>query len=182
MTRTHSLVTASLFTALMVVFSQITIPLPFSPVPLSLSLLAVFLAGGLLPPKLAGGSILAYVIMGVVGLPVFAGFLSGPGRILGPTGGYLVAYPLMALIVSLGLSGKQTPGFFRLVFWMLLSLAVCYLMGTAWMMAYTGKDALGVLGMAVFPFIPLDLCKALLAAAVSVRLRRQLPLCSSAAS
>ena len=180
MARTRSLVTAALFTALLVVFSQITIPLPFSPVPLSLSVLAVFLIGGLLPPKAAGGAVLAYLVMGIVGLPVFAGFLAGPGRIFGPTGGYLVAYPLMAFLVALGASRKGQPGFFCLAAWMAASLALCYLLGTIWMMAYTGRDALGVLGMAVFPFIPLDLCKAAAAAAVSVRLRRQIPSLSAA--
>ena len=176
MTKTRSLVTAGLFTALLAVFSQIIIPLPFSPVPLSLSVLAVFLIGGLLTPKQAGGSVLAYLVMGMVGVPVFAGFLAGPGRIFGPTGGYLVAYPIMAFLVAWGASRKPRPGFLRLAGWMVVSLAVCYLLGTAWMMAYTGKDALAVLGMAVFPFLPLDLCKAVAAAAISVRLRRQLPL------
>ena len=174
-TKTRSLVTAALFTALLVVFSQITIPLPFSPVPLSLALLAVFLMGGLLPPKWAGGAALTYLVMGIIGLPVFAGFLAGPGRIFGPTGGYLVAYPIMAFLIAFGSRKQKHPRFLSMAGWMILSLVVCYSLGTLWMMAYTGKDAVAVLGLAVFPFIPLDLCKAAAASAAAVTLRQQLP-------
>ena len=118
---------------------------------------------------------MAYLAMGVVGIPVFAGFLAGPGRLLGPTGGYLVAYPLMALLVSWGQTRQKTVGFFSLAGWMVLSLGACYLLGTLWMTAYTGQGAWAVLGMAVFPFLPLDLCKALAGAALCLRLRRSLP-------
>ena len=110
MRKTRLLAIGGLFAALLAVFSQISIPLPFSPVPLSLGVLAVFLIGGLLPPRLVLGSVLAYLAMGVVGIPVFAGFLAGPGRLLGPTGGYLVAYPLMALLVSWGQTRPHTAG------------------------------------------------------------------------
>ncbi len=175
MRKTRLLAIGGLFAALLAVFSQISIPLPFSPVPLSLGVLAVFLIGGLLPPRLALGSVLAYLAMGVVGIPVFAGFLAGPGRLLGPTGGYLVAYPLMALLVSWGQTRQKTVGFFSLAGWMVLSLGACYLLGTLWMTAYTGQGAWAVLGMAVFPFLPLDLCKALAGAALCLRLRRSLP-------
>lgn len=169
--KTKNLTLTAIFTALTIVLSQIAIPMPGSVAPLSLSLGAIYLAGAVLPKKYALYSQLLYLLMGVIGLPVFANFTSGVGRILGPTGGYLLAYPLMAFLTALvvELFGKKT--LVSYVLGMLASLVVCYLFGSLWYVAVGHVSWAQSLLLTAVPFIATDLLKiavfALLAAALN---------------
>ncbi|MDR2932376.1 MAG: biotin transporter BioY [Oscillospiraceae bacterium] len=154
------------FSALTVVLAQIVIPLPFTPVPLTLSLAAVFLTGILLPPKSAFYAQAVYLALGAVGLPVFHGFTGGFSRLIGPTGGYLTAYPIMALIVAcfVRLSdkrpGRKAAGRLAFVFGgHLIALISCYFLGTLWLSFVSRVTFVQALAMAVYPFIALDLIK-----------------------
>ena len=128
-------VLCGLFAAFTAVFSQIS--LPIGPVPISCSLIAVYLAGLFLPVKTAALSQLVYLLLGIVGVPVFAGFQSGAARLAGPTGGYLLVYPVMALLLSLAMviydkKLVRKPLAARaayIVSAMLVSLIVCYAAG-----------------------------------------------------
>lgn len=164
---TRDMTACALLAALTAVCSQITVPLPGG-VPLTLSLVAVYLSGALLAPAWAAASQLVYLLLGAFGLPVYAGFSSGLGVLFGPTGGYLFVYPLMALCVSLGVArwghrGLPTAGA------MGAALLLCYGAGTAWFMAaaHTGLGA--ALAACVLPFVPADLLKIALAALVGCR-------------
>ena len=95
------LVLTGLFAAFTAVCAIITIPLPVTLVTINLALLAVFLTGALLPKGAALGAQAVYLLLGLVGVPVFAGFAAGPGILMGPTGGYLIAYPVMAFLIAL---------------------------------------------------------------------------------
>ena len=86
------LVTIALFTAITVIFAQISLPVPFSPVPITLSLFAVFLSAMLLGAKRAAFVNIVYVLLGICGAPVFQGFTGGIGKVLGPTGLYHILY------------------------------------------------------------------------------------------
>src|SRR5215216_5325541 len=92
---------AALMAAVTAVAAQITIPLPFSPVPFTLQVLAVILSGLLLGPRHGALAQAIYILVGAVGAPVFAGFSGGLGVILGPTGGYIVSYPIAAALAGL---------------------------------------------------------------------------------
>src|SRR5215218_2077423 len=83
------------------VAAQIAIPLPFSPVPFTLQVLAVILSGLLLGPRYGALAQVVYVLLGAVGVPVFAQFSGGLGVVLGPTGGYILSYPLAAAVAGL---------------------------------------------------------------------------------
>jgi biotin transport system substrate-specific component len=98
---------AGVFAAVMAVLSQLSIPLP-TPVPLTMSLFAVFLIATALAPRLAVLAQAAYLMLGAAGLPVFAGFKGGIAALLGPTGGFLMAYVPMTLII-----GATAPAFGR---------------------------------------------------------------------
>ena len=98
----NSLILCGVFAAVVAVCSWITVPLPFTQVPINLAILGVLLAGGLLGSKYGALSLLVYILLGAVGLPVFAGFGAGLGAIAGPTGGYIVGYLLCAAISGLG--------------------------------------------------------------------------------
>lgn len=168
---TRQLCLGALFCALTAVCSQLVVNI--GPVPISLSLLAVFLCGGLLPARTAVAAQLAYLLLGCVGVPVFTNFGAGPAKLFGPTGGYLFTYPLMVLLVALAV-GHFGARWRVLAAAMLAALAVCYAAGTAWLCwqaHYTLRQALGA---AVAPFVPFDLAKIALAVAAVVPLRRRL--------
>lgn len=169
--RTRYNVLAALFAALTAVLAQIQ--LPIGPVPFNLAMFGMFLAGMLLPPAWAGASALLYLLLGVLGVPVFAGFLGGPAVLFGNTGGYVVGYLFVALGTSLAQhrSGKWPV----VAAGMALGSAVCYAFGTAWYMALSGASLSVALAWCVLPFFVPDACKGALAYAVgrmvSARLR-----------
>lgn len=162
-----SLPMCALFTALLCAASQIQIPLPG--VPLSLSLLAVHLCAMLLGPKQAVLSILAYLLLGLCGVPVFAGFASGPAALLGPTGGFLLSYPLCALCTAL-LIRRFGHSFRLLFFFALVSASLCMVLGVSWFMLITAAPV-SLASIAYWLlYIPGDVLKAALASALAVRL------------
>lgn len=173
----RTVVTCGVFAAITAVVSQIS--LPIGPVPISCSLVAVYLAGLLLPVKTAFISQLVYLLLGAVGVPVFVGFQSGIARLAGPTGGYLVIFPFVSLIVAAmmivydrKLSKKRA--FVRgsyMAAAMLLSLVVCYVVGTAWYMVYAGTSFIAALSLTALPFIPGDLAKIVLCTVLALALR-----------
>ena len=170
-TLTRQLVLAALFAALTAVCSQIQIPLPM--IPINLALFAVHLCGALLGAKWGALSMAVYALLGAVGVPVFAGFGSGPAVLFGKTGGYIIGYILCAAIVGL-LSRRLGFTFPKLCLSMLVGVAMCYLFGTAWFMAISGLNLATSLSYCVLPFLPGDAVKILLAALLALRLRKPL--------
>ena len=167
----------ALFAALLAVCSQIVVPLPFTPIPVNLGTFAGFMTGALLPPLSAGVSILVYVLLGCVGVPVFAKFGAGPGVLFGPTGGYIFGYLAAALVISFLLYRKKRPLWLEALI-LVLGLAACYAFGTAWYVILTHTPVWAALGACVFPFLPGDALKILLAVFLARRLRPHLPLVS----
>lgn len=165
--KTRILTGCALFAALTAVCSQIAIPLP-SLIPINLATLSVFLCGALLGAKWGLVSQLVYLLLGFVGLPVFAGFRAGPAALLGPTGGYLIGYLLAALLVGLLLCGQ--PAKWMLPVSMLAGMCGCYALGTAWYMLSTGSALLPALMACVFPFLVGDAAKIAAASIVTARL------------
>lgn len=167
--KTKQLTACAMLAALTAICAQISIPLPGG-VPLTLSLVAVYLCGVFLSPVWAFSAQLVYLLLGAFGLPVYAGFGSGLVALFGPTGGYLLAYPLMALLVALGRKywGSKP---LALAGTMALALLLCYSGGTLWFMASTKTPLWGALTACVIPFVPVDLLKIGLATLVGARLR-----------
>lgn len=173
-------VLCGLFAAFTAVFSQIS--LPIGPVPISCSLIAVYLAGLFLPVKTAALSQLVYLLLGIIGVPVFAGFQSGAARLAGPTGGYLLVYPVIALILSLAMviydkKLARKPLAARaayIVSVMLVSLIVCYAAGTAWFTVFSGSSFQKALSLTVVPFIAGDIAKIVLCTVVTLSARERL--------
>ena len=170
-TLTRQLVLAALFAALTAVCSQIQIPLPM--IPINLALFAVHLCGALLGAKWGALSMAVYALLGAVGVPVFAGFGSGPAVLFGQTGGYIIGYILCAAIVGL-LSRRLGFTFPKLCLSMVIGVAVCYVFGTAWFMVISGLNLATSLSYCVLPFLPGDAVKILLAAFLALRLRKPL--------
>lgn len=160
----------SLFATLIAVSGYITIPLPISTVPVTAQTLAVMLAGGLLPPIHAAVSLLVFLLMGAVGIPVFAGGTAGLGIIAGKTGGYLIGFVAGAFIISL-LKGKK-PGFLRLLAANIVGgILVVYAFGVLWLNYVSGIGISKAVIFGALPFIPGDIVKIIIAALITLKLQ-----------
>lgn len=151
----------SLLTALC---AQISFPLPFSPVPVTGQTFAVLLLGAVLGPRRAAAALVLYLMEGLAGLPVFApGGLPGPARFLGPTGGYLLAFPFAAYL--LGWLVERMPR--RWWTWLGAALAaegVILALGAAWLKGVTAVGWSQALQLGLLPFVPGSFFKAALLA------------------
>ncbi len=166
---TRDICQIGVFVVTAAVLAQIAFPLPFSPVPVSLGLLGTFVSGIFLRPKCAFFAQICYLTLGGMGLPIFGYFTGGLGILVGPTGGYLLAYPIMALIVAIAVETcdrklTSKPGRKKLappfIFCSLaIAMLACYALGTAWLAHLTKLPVPKALALAVYPFIPLDVLK-----------------------
>lgn len=159
--------------AVLCILGPWTIKIPISPIPVSLGMLGIYLTASVLGMRLGTASVIVYILLGLAGLPVFTGFGAGPGKLLGPTGGYIIGYVLMALICGFFVD-KAGKSLTLYCLGMVLGTAVCYLFGTLWLahqMQYTFFQALMA---GVIPYIPADLVKLIAARILGFQLRKQL--------
>ncbi len=164
------LIYISIGAALISVCSWISIP---TAVPFTLQTFAIFLVMLLLGGKRGTISVLIYMLLGAVGLPVFSGFKGGLGILLGNTGGYILGFLFIGLIYMLFTKFFEKSYIIKVIA-LVIGLAVCYAFGTAWFMHVymqsTGEvGLLAVLGWCVFPFIIPDMIKLALAVVVAKR-------------
>lgn len=164
--KTADLTKMALLTALISVSAYIIIPLPFSPASLTAQTLVVNLIALLLTPRQAAVTIVSYMFIGLIGLPVFSGGLAGPGKLFGPTGGYIMAW-LIAVILMSALKGRRYSFRRYCLVTIAVGMPVTYLFGSAYMKFVTGMDWMSTFTVAVLPFIPLDIFKCVAAAAIA---------------
>ncbi len=157
---------AALMAAVTAVAAQISVPL--FPVPFTLQVLS----GLLLGPRYGALSQAIYVLVGAVGVPVFAQFSGGLAVILGPTGGYLVSYPVAAAVAGLAAraarSGSRRRALWTGFLWGCAGLAVIYAVGASWLSVVSGLPLTASLAQGVLIFLPFDLIKVVLATLVAV--------------
>ena len=147
--------------------AYVAIPLPFTPVPLTLQTFFVLLSGAMLGARLGVLSQLLYVVLGTAGLPMFSRGGMGPAFLLGPTGGYLIGFAAAALLVGWITSrrGGRT-GWLKGTAAMLLGTAVIYLFGATYLAFVCHTGVAGALLMGVVPFLPGDAVKLAVACAI----------------
>jgi biotin transport system substrate-specific component len=148
--------------ALIAIAAQIAIPVPFTPVPLTLQPLAVIFIGVALGSTRGAAAAALYLLEGFSGLPVFAQGHGGPAWLVGPTAGYLFSYPFAAWVAGFVSERGWGSSIVRAVTGMLLALGVIYLGGFSWLAALTGTKAAFAAGVA--PFIVADIIKVALGA------------------
>ena len=158
--KTRDIVYMSVFTAMISICSWISIP---ASIPFTLQTMGVFMTVGLLGGKRGTLTVLTYILLGAIGIPVFAGLTGGISVLLGTTGGYIMGFLLSALLMW-GIETIMGRNQIVLAFSMIAGLIVCYAFGTAWfMMIYTQHSGViglsTVLGLCVIPFIIPDLIK-----------------------
>jgi len=145
------------------------IAIPVGPVPIVLQNLFVYLAGLLLGSRWGLISVSVYLLAGACGLPVFAGGMGGIGRIVGPTGGYLVGF--LPAVWLVGLVSAHRPKLVFEIAAMILATAVIYAAGTAWLHVLTGLSWPKTLAVGMLPFLPGDAVKIAAAAGIARTLR-----------
>ena len=169
---TRELVLVGLFAAITAVCAQISIPLPFTTVPFTLQVFAVCLAGAILGKRLGAMSLVIYLLVGAVGVPVFAGFSGGLSKIAGASGGYLLSYPIAAFIIGYVFEKRQdfTVRFIA----MLIGLVIIYTLGVTQLKFVGNYPWATAFIYGAAPFIVLDIAKAFLATLVSSAVIRSL--------
>jgi len=171
---TSDLAMSATFCAIIIVLSQIALPLPFTPVPVTLGTAGVLLnavSQSLKRALLAQG---LYLLMGIVGLPVFHGFRGGAGIIFGPTGGYIVSYMFMALVTggififlrknNFVCKSNKAVRMFIYFTAMMPAVIICYVFGCSWFALWQDVPFGAALSLTVLPFVPGDLIKSLICA------------------
>lgn len=172
--KTRDIVYMSVFTAMISICSWISIP---SSIPFTLQTMGVFTTVGLLGGKRGTLTVLTYILLGAIGIPVFAGLTGGVSVLLGTTGGYIIGFLLSALLMW-GIETIMGRNQIVLAFSMIAGLIVCYVFGTAWfMLIYTQHSGViglsTVLGLCVIPFIIPDLIKIGVALFLTNRLKKR---------
>jgi biotin transport system substrate-specific component len=160
-----------LLSALTAAAAQVSIPLPFTPVPFTLQPMVVLLGGAVLGARLGMASQVLYLLAGLAGLPVFAASTvlpQGALRLVGPTGGYLMSYPLAAFATGWLAERGFDRRYLTSVLAMAAGLVIVFACGVTWL-ALFARPAAGLdlaLRTGLYPFVPADVFKIFLAAAV----------------
>ena len=168
-TKTMALI--AVMTAVTCVLAPLSVPI--GPVPISLTNLAIYFGLYILGMRKETVSYIIYLLIGFVGLPVFSGFTGGAGKLLGPTGGYLIGFIPMAIVAGILIDksgGKVVPS----VIGMVLGTAICYALGTAWFCIQADYEVMPALALCVIPFLPGDAAKIAIAAFFGPQIRRAL--------
>jgi biotin transport system substrate-specific component len=158
--------------ALTAAAAQVSIPLPFTPVPFTLQPMVVLLGGAALGPRLGMASQALYLLIGVAGFPVFAAspvLPQGVGRLLGPTGGYLLSYPIAAWLTGALAERRFDRRYLTSVLAMSAGLAVIFAFGVIWLAWFARPVSRGfssALATGLYPFVPADLIKVCIASAI----------------
>jgi biotin transport system substrate-specific component len=166
-TRTATYLAIFGFALILAAAAQVTMPIPGTPVPFSLQPFVVVLAGLMLGPIAGAASMALYLAMGAAGLPVFSpvpGLPMGIARFMGPTGGYLIAYPVAAWVAG-ALAGKQST-FVRRFLAACAGIAMIFVGGIA-QLTVINQSLSRAIDLGITPFVPLDAVKALIAAGIA---------------
>lgn len=167
----RSMVFMAIFAAILCVIAPYSIKI--GPIPITFATFAVYLAGAILGGKRAMISVIVYILLGAVGLPVFSNFNGGFGALFGATGGYLIGYIPLALITGV-FSDMKTRRHWTMVIGMIIGTVALYTFGTAWFMIFSGANLITALVKCVLPFLIGDSIKMACTAAIAMPLKSRL--------
>ena len=169
-TNTYAMAVTALMTAVTCILAPLSIPI--GPVPISLTNFAIYLSLYLLDWKKGTVSYILYLLLGLVGLPVFSGFTGGIGKLAGPTGGYIIGFIPMAIIAGIVID-KFSQRWIQIL-GMIVGTAICYAFGTVWFCFQSGYTVAAALAVCVIPFIPADLIKIVIVTIIGPMIRKRL--------
>lgn len=168
---TQDICSIATMTAITAVLAQISIPMPFG-VPMTMQTFAVTLAGIVLGAKRGAISMLIYVLLGALGVPVLAGFCGGFQYLVGPTGGFLISFPIMAYLIGVGTKLRKQKGMFLL--FLILGTVVNYTVGVLMFCIIMKASVWTGITACVLPFIPTAIIKAAVASILGLKLQVRL--------
>ena len=168
--KTKDLTLTAVMAALICIAGPLTIAV--GPIPLSLATFAIYMAGAVLGPKRGTAAAALYLLIGIIGVPVFSGFTGGFQKLAGVTGGYLIGYMPCAFLSGLGGEKDSPARKWLLPVLMTAGTILLYLIGTAWFMVQTGNTLAAALSMCVLPFLPGDAAKIIAATLLSAPVRK----------
>ena len=167
----QNLTLTALMAAILCIMGPVVIPIGM--VPMSLANMAIYLAIILLDKKKAFVSTALYLLIGLVGIPVYAGFGAGAGKLLGPTGGYLIGYLVLSFVGGILLEkGKQKP--WKQMLGLGAGTLGLYTVGTLWLMYQSKMNIISALTVGVFPFIIFDTIKIIMAVNIGNSVRKRI--------
>ncbi len=178
--KTKEVALVGLFTALICILSILRIPLPFTPIPITLQVLAVAVTGAVLGSKLGFFALVTYVLLGFIGLPVYSGFESGPGVLFGARGGYIFGFVAAAFVIGLLMEkcrtwGKNAVARYSIILGaMVIGVMVIYTLGVLQLMMVAKMDIVAAVHAGALPFIGADLLKILLGSIIAYFVREAL--------
>jgi len=158
-------------TAITCIIGPLSIPIGL--VPISLTNLIILITVIILGWKMGTISCLIYLLIGYVGMPVFSGFTSGPHRLLGPTGGYLIGFIFLAIISGIFVDNFRGK-IYMYIIGMILGTVVLYVFGTVWFAYQQHMSIQAAVAICVFPYIPFDIAKIVCAVIIGPIIRKQL--------
>jgi len=161
----------SLCTALLCISSYIAFPIPFTPIMITAQTIVVNLIALILNPLHGAISVIMFILLGVIGLPVFAGGNSGLGALFGPTGGFIIGFLFSAIVIS-HLKGKKRSLLRYFLVAILIGMPVTYLFGATYMSYILNMNYIKTLQLAVIPFILGDTIKAIIACVIAAKLNK----------
>jgi biotin transport system substrate-specific component len=167
----RNIVFTALFAAVICIISPFKIPI--GAIPITLATFAVYIAASVLNWKYGTLAVLVYILIGMVGLPVFAGFEGGAHKLVGPTGGFIVGYIPCALIIGLIVDKYESKKWLYPIT-MVLGTVILYALGTAWFMISMSYTLAAALMACVVPFLIFDAVKIVLASVIAPPLRKVL--------
>ena len=168
--KAYPIVLVGVFVAIISICAWISIPMV--PIPITLQILGVFITASILGAKLGTVSIIIYILLGAVGLPVFSNFTGGFGILLSPTGGFIIGFIFTALTIGIVTSFKNSILTNTLA--MLLGLLLCYLFGTLWYCIYANVDFITAVLVCVVPFLIGDAIKIIVASILVTKLKKHM--------
>lgn len=171
MINTKDIAMIAVLTAMTCVLAPLS--LPIGPVPISLTNLVIYIGLYVLGTKKETVSYFVYLLIGLVGVPVFSGFTGGPAKLVGPTGGYIIGFIPMAVIAGIAIEKGKEKRVIALL-GMIVGTIICYALGTCWLAVQAHMDMKAALFAGVIPFIPGDLIKMVVAMLVGPVLRKRI--------
>ena len=169
---TRGLIICAIFASITAILAQISIPLPFSTVPLTMQVFAVTISGIILGAKKGLISQLIYVTLGAIGMPVFAGMSGGMGMVFGYTGGFIISFPIMALVI--GYVSERNDKVYWIIISMILALVINYSIGTLWYSLVAGVGIVQGFTVCVVPFLIADIIKICLATTIGISVKSRI--------
>lgn len=170
---TKTITSIGLFTAITCILAPMSLPIPISPVPITLTNLVIYMSTVIIGAKYATISYLVYLLIGFIGLPVFSNFQGGIGILVSPTGGYLVGFIFIPIIGGVFLKLFKDKKYMH-VLGFIIGTIITYILGTAWLSFQMDISFISGLSIGVIPYIPFDLIKIVLGVSIGHLIKNRL--------